>query len=79
MHFAILALVARTPVVAIAYEFKSPRMAFLNRSSLNLRYDRMRFEYDDFRDISTTGFAPGAEPFYSFDADVIRFFFSGWF
>ena len=63
----------------VAYEFKSPRMSFLSRSSLNLRYDRMRFEYDDFRDISTTGFAPGTEPFYSFDADVIRFFFSGWF
>jgi hypothetical protein len=63
----------------VTYEFRSPRMSFLNRSSLNLRYDRMRFEYDDFRDISTTGFAPGTEPFYSFDADVIRFFFSGWF
>jgi len=63
----------------VAYEFKSPRMSFLSRSSLSLRYDRMRFEYDDFRDISTTGFAPGTEPFYSFDADVIRFFFSGWF
>jgi hypothetical protein len=63
----------------VAYEFKSPRMSFLDRASLNLHYDRMRFEYDDFRDISTTGFAPGTEPFYSFDADVIRFFFSGWF
>ena len=63
----------------VSYDFKSPRMSFLNRASLNLRYDRMRFEYDDFRDISTTGYAPGTEPFYSFDADVIRFFFSGWF
>ncbi len=63
----------------VSYEFKSPRMSFLNRASLNLRYDRMRFEYDDFRDISTTGLVPGTEPFYSFDADVIRFFFSGWF
>jgi hypothetical protein len=39
----------------------------------------MRFEYDDFRDATATGFAPGTEPFYSFDADVIRFYFSGWF
>jgi hypothetical protein len=63
----------------VAYEFKSPRLAFLKRSSLNLRYDRMRFEYDDFRDATATGFAAGAEPFYTFDADVIRFFYSGWF
>ena len=45
---------------------------------LNLRYDRMQFEYDDFRDL-TTGGAPGAEPLYEFDANVFRFFFSGWF
>jgi hypothetical protein len=63
----------------VAYEFRSPAISFLKRSSLNLRYDRMRFEYDDFRDATATGFAPGTEPFYSFDADVIRFFFSGWF
>ena len=36
----------------VAYEFKPPGFSFLNRSSLNLRYDRIRFEYDDFRDIS---------------------------
>lgn len=73
------AMTSHTLGFGVAYEFKSPRMSFLSRSSLSLRYDRMRFEYDDFRDISTTGFAPGTEPFYSFDADVIRFFFSGWF
>ena len=62
-----------------AYEFRSPGFSFLNRASLNLRYDRIRFEYDDFRDISQAGFAPGTEPFYTFDADVIRLFYSGWF
>jgi hypothetical protein len=63
----------------VAYEFSSPWLSFLERSSLNLRYDRMRFEYDDFRDATATGSAPGAEPLYSFDADVIRLYFSGWF
>jgi len=63
----------------VAYDFKSPGFSFLNRSSLNLRYDRIHFEYDDFRDITQEGFAPGTEPFYSFDADVIRLFYSGWF
>ena len=38
----------------------------------------MQFQYDDFRDI-TTGGAPGTESLYEFDANVFRFFFSGWF
>jgi hypothetical protein len=63
----------------VAYEFRSPKMAFLNRSTLNLRYDRIRFDYDDFRDLRVTGVAAGTEPLYTFDADVIRFYFSGWF
>ena len=63
----------------VAYEFKPGRIEFLGKAALNLRYDRIHFVYDDFRDLSTTGFAPGEEPLYQFDADVIRFFFSGWF
>ena len=63
----------------VAYEFKPGRVEFLGKAALNLRYDRIHFEYDDFRDLTTTGFPPGEEPLYQFDADVIRFFFSGWF
>ena len=64
----------------VAYEFKPPAgMSFLNKAALNLRYDRIKFDYDDFRDLTTTGFPPGEEPLYQFDADVIRFFFSAWF
>jgi hypothetical protein len=51
---------------------------FLKRSTLNLFYDRFRFDYDDFRDI-TAGGVPGEEPLYGFDADVLRLFVSGWF
>jgi hypothetical protein len=51
---------------------------FLQRSTLSFFYDRMQFQYDDFRDI-TTGGAPGTESLYEFDANVFRFFFSGWF
>jgi Protein of unknown function (DUF3570) len=63
----------------VAYAFKPSMLSFLERSSLNLRYDRIRFDYDDFRDLRVTGVAPGTEPLYTFDADVIRFYFSGWF
>ena len=63
----------------LAYEFKPGRIEFLNKAALNLRYDRIHFAYDDFRDLRVTGVPPGAEPLYNFDANVIRFFFSGWF
>ena len=63
----------------VAYEFKPARFDFLGKAVVNLKYDRIRFEYDDFRDLRTTGVAPGTEPLYEFDADVIRVFVSGWF
>lgn len=63
----------------VAYEFKPAWTDFLGKAAINLKYDRIRFDYDDFRDLRTTGFAPGTEPLYQFDADVIRLFFSGWF
>lgn len=63
----------------VAYEFRPGRIEFLGKAAVNLKYDHIRFEYDDFRDLRTTGVAPGTEPLYQFDADVIRLFFSGWF
>ena len=61
-----------------SYELPSFGAGFLQRSTVNLFYDRIRYEYDDFRDV-TAGGTPGAERLYGFDADVIRLFFSGWF
>lgn len=63
----------------VAYEFAPGRIEFLSKAAINLKYDLIRFDYDDFRDLRTTGVAPGAEPLYTFDANVIRLFFSGWF
>jgi hypothetical protein len=51
---------------------------FLQRSTLSFYFDRMMFQYDDFRDVMQAG-APGTEPLYEFDANVFRIFFSGWF
>lgn len=60
------------------YELPSFRWAFLQRSTVNLFYDRIRYEYDDFRDVRAGG-TPGTEPLYQFDANVFRLFVSGWF
>jgi Protein of unknown function (DUF3570) len=63
----------------VGYEFKPAWAAFLSKAAVNLKYDMIRFDYDDFRDLRATGLAAGTEPLYKFDANVIRLFFSGWF
>lgn len=60
------------------YELPPLGWKFLRRSTVNLFYERFRFQYDDFRDITAGGQA-GTEPLYGFDADVIRVYVSGWF
>jgi hypothetical protein len=60
------------------YELASLGWDRLRRSTVNLFYDRINYQYDDFRDI-TAGGAPGTEALYSFEADVFRIFWSGWF
>jgi len=64
--------------VGASYEFGASRWSFLKRSTVNVFYDRIRFNYDDFRDILSGG-APGTEPLYGFDANVYRVFVSAWF
>jgi hypothetical protein len=64
--------------VGATYELPGFGWSFLQRSTVNLFYDRIRYDYDDFRDV-TAGGAPGTEPLYGFDADVLRVFISGWF
>lgn len=63
----------------VAWEFKPSRFEFLGKASVNLKYDYILFDYDDFRDLRVTGLAPGTEPLYNFNASVIRLFVSGWF
>jgi len=54
---------------------------FLDKATLNLSYDRILFNYQDFRDLRSvdgSGVA-GTEPFYSFTANVLQLYFSIWF
>ena len=51
------------------------------RSTVNLYWDRIDFNYQDFRDVTVSpqDYALGEEPLYGFAADVIRFYLSFWF
>lgn len=72
-------LTSHTVRFGVTYEFAKGGWHFVDKGSVNLFYDFIRFDYDDFRDLRDTSFAPGTEPFFSFDADVIQAFVSFWF
>jgi len=70
---------SQTLGLGISYDIPQLRGKFVDRSSINLNWDFIRFDYDNFRDITRTGFEVGDEPLYSFDANVVRLFFSIWY
>ena len=60
----------------ITYEFATDWLPGFKRGQASLFMDYIDFQYDDFRDVTATGFAPGEEPLYGFDSVVTRLFFS---
>ena len=50
----------------------------IERGSLNLELDWIRFDYENFRDLTQSGDV-GNEPLYNFDAQVTRLYLSFWF
>jgi len=80
---------AITAGLGATYEFKIQRFPWLTKGQLNLRYDFMTVEYDDFRDATYSlgsfgtpppvAYAPGTEPLYKLEANIIQFFISAYF
>ena len=52
---------------------------WLEKASVSLAWDVISLDYENFRDARRLDLAPGTEPMYNFDADVVRFFISAWF
>ncbi|HEX7079686.1 MAG TPA: DUF3570 domain-containing protein [Gammaproteobacteria bacterium] len=70
---------SRTIRLGVAYDIMRGGWKFVDRGSLNLAYDHIVFEYEDFRDLTSVGAPPGQEPLYEFDANVVQIFMSFWF
>lgn len=60
------------------YDLAPGTCTCIDKGSLTLSYDRINFNYDDFRDISGGG-VPGEEPLYEFTANVVQLFLSVWY
>jgi len=80
---------AVTAGLGATYEFKIDRFPWLAKGSLNLRYDYMTVAYDDFRDATFSvgkfgvppddPLAPGTEPLYKLNANILQFYISAFF
>lgn len=62
--------------IGASYEFNSPYLSAFEKTRVHLFWDRLQFDYDNFRDDRVANTAPGEEPLYSFNADVVRLFLS---
>lgn len=65
--------------VGASYDIVRSGWKFIDRGTINMSIDHIMFDYEDFRDLTVTGVAPGEEPLYGFDANVVQFFVSFWF
>jgi hypothetical protein len=80
---------AITAGIGATYEFKIERFPWLTKGALNLRYDFMTVAYDDFRDATYSlgkfgvpppvAYAPGTEPLYELEANIIQLYISAFF
>jgi Protein of unknown function (DUF3570) len=61
------------------WQFNVARLRWMDKGTLNFSWDRLHFNYDDFRDVRVISITPGTEPLYTLDANVMQFFISVWF
>jgi hypothetical protein len=66
----------------LSWEFNVPGTTWLQKSTLNVHYDRLLIDYSDFRNALYAldgSAAAGAEPLYRLDASIFQVFVSVWF
>ncbi|MDT0595024.1 DUF3570 domain-containing protein [Glaciecola petra] len=67
-----------TAGVSLSYEWKFSETATIKKSSFHVEVDYMKFDYDNFRDV--TADAPiGEEPLFGFNASALKIYASIWY
>ncbi|MEY4588186.1 MAG: hypothetical protein RL497_262 [Pseudomonadota bacterium] len=71
--------------LGVTYKLRKPPIAFLKNCTVNLYWDGLQFDYDNFHNAllskapaegTDAPYKPGEEPLYSFNANVLRLFFT---
>ncbi|WP_299595568.1 DUF3570 domain-containing protein [uncultured Microbulbifer sp.] len=69
--------------IGASYQLPERWALFDRKQSVNLYWDYVLFDYENFNDVrvhnNSADFLPGEEPAYSFNAHVVRLFWSMWF
>ena len=65
--------------IGATWEYHITRFSWLQKGTINLRWDRMHINYSDFRDLRVQAVTAGTEPLYSLDASILQGFISFWF
>ncbi|MGX5173486.1 DUF3570 domain-containing protein [Aliikangiella sp. IMCC44653] len=60
----------------IAYTKELKGWELLDKFTANVSFDRIYFDFEDFKDLRVEVDTPGDEPLYSYNANVIRIYFS---
>jgi len=63
----------------LGYDLIANGWHFIDSGSINLAYEHIWYDYNDFRDLRVTASVPGTEPLYNFSADVALLYLSVWF
>jgi hypothetical protein len=59
---------------AVSYSLLNDNWGYIDRATLNFKYDHIWFKYDNFTDVTKSDL-----PEYEFDAGVMQLFFSAWY
>lgn len=64
--------------MGLSYNLFKQGWGYIDKATLNLRYNHIWFKYDNFSDVNG-GLIPPQAPKYDFDADIIQLFGSIWY
>lgn len=70
---------SQTIRLGASYDIVRGGWRFVERGTVNIVYDHLMFDYEDFRDLTQRGGVAGSEPSLSFGANVFQVFVSFWF
>ncbi len=62
-----------------SYEFNTPGWRFIDKGSINFKYNYMAFNYENFSDLRGVSIPTGNEQQYAFSANIIQAYLSLWY
>ncbi len=67
-----------TAGIKVSYEWLFSQSAMIKKSSVNVEFDYLKFDYDNFRDVTADG-PVGQEPLFGFSANALKLYASIWY